>query len=208
MKNVFLIFTALLPMLLLCSCGEKDYSESGSGKPAISTEAETTDTEPVTTTVITEQITTLETTAETETSVEESEEPEEEETGILSQPSDIGLYDVDGGNTNFSFTYGDEVFTAVYSEDNWKIVDSYKIDVSQDMEIICQALININPIHGSDMESYRTAEDMAYEWKQRNIAYAILPEDERRKDSAEDVDLDPKDQGKSLYDFYKEWSGQ
>ena len=99
------------------------------------------------------------------------------------------------------FTYNGESFRAVYTPDNWTIYDSYRVRNSKDMAIICEALSDIHPIHGNDMVSYRTAEDMAYEWLQHNIAYEFLPESSY-KQSAKDVDLDPYDQGKSLEELF------
>ena len=43
---------------------------------------------------------------------------------------------------------------------------------------------------------------MAYEWVQHNLAYEMLPDDSGYKDNAKDVDLNPDDQGKSLYDLF------
>lgn len=132
----------------------------------------------------------------------------EEENGILNSPEDIGLRDIDGANTNFEFTYDKLVFEAIYTYDNWKIVDSYRITNTADMEIICQALIEVNPIHGKDMVSYRTAEDMAYEWDQHNLAYEILTDSSPWRENARDVDLNPDDQGKSILDFYLDRTGK
>ena len=124
--------------------------------------------------------------------------------GILSDPSDINLRDADGNDKNYLFTYDGEDFSVVYTTDNWKIYDSYKINSTEDMTIICEALISVHQIHGSDMESYRTAEDMAYEWLQHNIAYQFLPDESPWKVHAQNVDLDPKDQGKSFSEIYED----
>ena len=118
---------------------------------------------------------------------------------ILSSADEIGLYAAD--DYTFYFTYNGESFKAVYTPDNWTIYDSYRIRNSKDMEIICQALIDIYPIHGADHVSYRTAADMAYEWLQHTIAYEFLPESSY-KNSAKDVDLDPDDQGKTLEELF------
>ena len=72
------------------------------------------------------------------------------------------------------------------------------------MMIICQALSEVHPIHGKDMVSYRTPEDMAYEWQQHNFAYYMLPEESPWKQSVQNVDLDPKDQGKSFSELYED----
>ena len=128
--------------------------------------------------------------------------------GILSDPSDINLRDTDGNGKNYLFTYDGEDFSAVYTTDNWKIYDSYKINNTEDMTIICEALISVHQIHGSYMESYRTAEDMAYEWLQHNIAYQFLSDDSSWKVHAQNVDLDPKDQGKSFSEIYEDRTGK
>lgn len=124
--------------------------------------------------------------------------------GYFSTVQDVGLYEVEGQEQTYAFLYKDETFHAVYSPDNWKIIDSYKITNAGDIEMICQALAEEHPIHGKDMESYRTAEDMAHEWIQHNLAYKLLPADSPLKKSVKDVDIDPADQGKSYYDFYVE----
>ena len=164
---------------------------------------------------VTETVTETETQtepAETETETETVTEPPapeiETDGDLLSSPEDIGLTDIDGGNTNFEFTYAGEVFTAQYTPDNWKIIDSYRIVNTNDMKIICRALIEVNPIHGSDMQSYRTAEDLAYEWTQHNIAYELLPEDSEWKSHAKDVDLNPEDQDKGLYELFLSRTGE
>ena len=117
---------------------------------------------------------------------------------ILHSADDLDLYR-DGDTVRF--TYDGQSFKAVYTPDNWTIYDSYRVRNSKDMEIICEALNDFHPIHGSDMVSYRSAADMAYEWLQHNIAYEFLPESSY-KESAKDVDLDPQDQGKSLEELF------
>lgn len=129
-------------------------------------------------------------------------------TGILTSTEDINLHDIDGAGTNYEFTYNGETYSVVYTTDNWRIYNSYKIQDIGDIAIICQALIDIHPIHGSDMESYRTVEDMAYEWLQHNLAYEFLPDDDPLKSHARDVDLDPKDQNKSFEEIYKDRTGK
>lgn len=123
---------------------------------------------------------------------------------LLTSTADIGLYDMDGGDYHYIFTYGGEEFNAYYIPDNWCILDSYKISNKTDIEIICQALADIHPIHSADMTDWRTPQDMAYEWVQHNIAYSLLPDDSQWKDSAKDVDIDPPDQGKSVYQLFKD----
>ncbi len=128
--------------------------------------------------------------------------------GILSSAADIELTNTDGKGKNYSFKYGDEEFTAVYTTDNWKIRDSYRVLSESDMLIICQTLIDEHPVHGRDMESYRTAEDMAYEWQIHNMAYMFYGDDNELKSHAKDVDFDPKDQGLTMEEFYKSRTGK
>ncbi len=128
--------------------------------------------------------------------------------GILTSAADIELTDVDGTGKNYIFYYDGDEYSAVYTTDNWKIRDSYRINSSSDMEIICQALIEEHPVHGADMVSYRTADDMAYEWLQHNLAYQFLSDDSSWKAKAKDVDLNPADQGLSFDQIYERQTGQ
>ena len=75
------------------------------------------------------------------------------------------------------------------------------------MTLICQALADEHPVHGADLVSYRTAEDMAYEWQQHNITYQLLSDDSPFRNNAKDVDINPADQGKSVYDLYVSRTG-
>ncbi|MBP5434142.1 hypothetical protein [Ruminococcus sp.] len=120
---------------------------------------------------------------------------------LLSSPEDISLHCTDEEAQEYGFLYGGTVFSALYEPDNWHIRDSYLIDDYDDIVIICQALTAVHKVHSADMQSYRTAEDMANEWYQHNIAYSLLPEGSSWKNSARDVDLDAKDQNKNLFDF-------
>ncbi len=131
----------------------------------------------------------------------------DEDDGILTSSADINLHD-DGSGKNYTFTYNGEDFSAIYVEDNWKIIDSYKINSVSDMLYICQALIDEKPVHGRDMQSYRDAEDMAYEWAQHNMAYQILPDGNDMKSHAKDVDFDPQDQNKDFDEIYKDRTGK
>lgn len=121
---------------------------------------------------------------------------------------DLYLQDIDGRKTNYSFIYKGEVFNAVYTKDNWHIVDSYKIKNRKDIAIICKALTDIYPIHGKDMKSYRTIDDLVYEWVQHNLVYEFLPEDSSWKNNVKSVDLDPKDQGRSAKEMYEARTGK
>ena len=113
---------------------------------------------------------------------------------------DINLRAMD--EYNYLFDYNGEPFKATYTYDNWTIYDSYRVKNVHDMTLICQGLIDLYPVHGSDRVSYRSADDMAYEWLQHNYAYELLPES-GFKQMAKDVDFDPDDQGKSLQELYQ-----
>lgn len=139
---------------------------------------------------------------------EEEAAAEPEESGKLSSVEDVGLYAVDETGKNYAFSYNQEEFLARYTPDNWKIVDSYKITDTDDIIMICQALSDVHPVRGRDMESFRTPEDMAFEWLQHNIAYAFLPDDSPWKRSAKDVDLNPTDQGKTFQEMYEDRTGK
>lgn len=125
------------------------------------------------------------------------------ETNMGVKPEKIEVIDTDGQGKNYTFMYENEQLTAIYSKENWQIKDSYKINDLEDITKICQALIDIHPIHGNDMKSYRTAQDMANEWFQHNIAYFALPDGNDWKEHAKHVDLNPEDQGKNLIEMYK-----
>lgn len=127
---------------------------------------------------------------------------------ILKETKEIELKDKDGNKTYYTFIYKKETYQAIYTPDNWKIIDSYKIKNKKDIIIICEKLIEEHPIHGRDLKSYRTSSDMAYEWIQHNIAYEILPEDNKWRQNAKDVDLNPSDQGKTLIEMYEEKTGK
>ena len=130
------------------------------------------------------------------------------EAGTLTSAEDLGLHEVDDTGSNYAFTYAGEEFQARYTEDNWKIIDSYRITNEADITLVCQALIDEHPIHGSDMESFRTAEDMAFEWMQHNYAWKNLPEESAWRQNAKDVDLDPADQGRTLAQMYEARTGR
>ena len=125
-----------------------------------------------------------------------------------SPQKDIVLNDTDDSGENYTFEYDGKRFKARYTYDNWKIFDSYKIINEDDLVRICRVLADTHPVHGSDLSSYRKPEDMAYEWQQHNIAYAVLPKDDPLRDHAKDVDLDPEDQGRSFQEIYEDRTGR
>ena len=123
--------------------------------------------------------------------------------GELSSVDDVVLVPTDDYACGYVFTYGGEEFTAYFDTYSWRVYDSYKITNHSDIVTICQALINVHPVYGADWESWRTAEDMAHEWEQHNLAYRMLPVNSHWRDDAKDVDLDPYDQGKSFSEIYE-----
>ena len=117
---------------------------------------------------------------------------------------EIGLQDTDGNGKEYVFYYNNIEFHARYTPDNWKIIDSFRVTEPEDMVFICQALSDVNPVPSRDWQSYRTADDMAYEWDQHNKIYLVAPKDSYTRERTRNVDLDPEDQGKTYEDLYRE----
>lgn len=132
----------------------------------------------------------------------------DESDALLTSASDLNFTCQDPSSGKYTFSYNGEVFSANFTTDNWKIIDSYKINNEHDMTIICQTLIDEHPIHGADMTSYRTADDMVYEWFQHNLLYEMLPSDSQWIGHAKDVDFDPKDQNRSFEELYEDRTGK
>ncbi len=180
----------------LCACAGQPHAASSSSEQASSSVArqESSSPEP------------SESKPEPEPSQEQQDEQSQQKsTSLLLSPADIGLHPLDWEHDwgqYYAFTYADEQFDVYYEPDNWKVFDSYKISDHDDLVTICTALLDEHPIHGSDLQSYRTAEDMAFEWEQHNLAYRLLPDDSSWKESAQNVDLDPDDQGKTFAEMY------
>ena len=126
---------------------------------------------------------------------------------ILSSVRDVVLERV-GEKEKYEFMYGSEKFKADYEKDGWVVYDSFKIVNHDDIVLICQALIDIHPVYGKDFKSFRTAQDMAFEWEQHNLAYQVLLEGNRWREHAKDVDLDPYDQGMTLSEMYERRTGK
>ena len=122
----------------------------------------------------------------------------------LTSVEQLAIQDTDGSGQRYTFSYDNQTFNAQYTEDNWKIVDSWKIRNTGDMELICGALLDVHSIHSRDGNGIRTAEDMAFEWMQHNFAYEHLPEDHPWRENAKDVDLNPADQGKTFFEIYED----
>ena len=130
------------------------------------------------------------------------------QTGLLNSTADIALTAQDDQGKNYTFTYDNKEYTAIHTTDHWKIKNSYDINIEADMYIICQALIDLHQIHGKDMVSYRTADDMVYEWEVHNLAYAMISDDDPMKSHVRDVDFDPQDQGCSFEEIYYNHTGK
>ena len=124
----------------------------------------------------------------------------DEETKKISKPrlkstDEINLRSAGGGY--YYFTYNGEDYKALYSYNTWTVYNSYKITRKHDIKIICQALSDEHPVPSRDGQSFRTADDMAYEWDQHNKLYLVAPEDSATRERTRNVDLDPEDQGKT-----------
>ena len=138
----------------------------------------------------------------------EDADQESDKEPSLDVVANMNFHELDGKGKNYVFTYNGNDFTAIYTTDNWKVIDSYLIEDEADITAICGVLIAEHPVHGKDMKSYRTADDMAYEWLQHNLAYTLLPEGNRWKVKAKDVDLNPADQGLSFDEIYEQQTGK
>ncbi len=130
------------------------------------------------------------------------------QSGLLTSAEDIALTAQDDQGKNYTFTYDNKEYTAIHTTDHWKIKNSYDINIEADMYIICQALIDLHQIHGKDMVSYRTADDMVYEWEVHNLAYAMISDDDPMKSHVRDVDFDPQDQGCNYEEIYYNHTGK
>lgn len=124
----------------------------------------------------------------------------------LSSIEDLNLEHEGGGS--YTFDYAGEEFEALFDSDTWTIYDSYKIKNAKDILLICRALSDEHPVPSRDRESYRTPEDMAFEWEQHNLAYDQLPEGNYWRESSRNVDLDPDDQGKTFKEIYEDRTGE
>ena len=191
-----LFVCGLLLSVPLGACSFGAETSSAQSDTASETTTASSSVMPQTTTTAQSKTTTAKkTTAKTETN----------KTSLLTSADDIALTET--GEGSYTFTYDGEIYNAYYTPDNWKIVDSYKITDKADMIVICKALSDIYPIHTSDYTGYRTPEDLAYEWEQHNTAYSMLPDSSKWKANTKDVDLDPKDQGKSFLDMARDRLG-
>jgi len=115
-----------------------------------------------------------------------------------------GLYSDDG--INYTFRYNGEEFSLYFKDDTWHVNNSYKITDEADILMICDTLADLHPVPNKDYSGWRTPEDMAFEWEQHNIAYSLMPDRFIFKSNAKHVDINPSDQGKTLYDFYKQYA--
>ena len=130
------------------------------------------------------------------------------DSGVLNSTEDVVLVPTDEYSQGYVFNYDGSEFTAIFNGFSWKVCNSYKITNHNDILMICQALLNEHPVYGSDWESFRTAEDMAFEWEQHNLAYELLPDDSHWREDAKDADLDPDDQGKNFIEMYERRTGK
>ncbi|MBR4530604.1 MAG: hypothetical protein IKO80_10065 [Lachnospiraceae bacterium] len=101
----------------------------------------------------------------------------------------------------YTFSCGDQEYSAVYTKDHWKIIDSCGILSTRDMRVICDALISEHPVHGSDKASFRSAQDMAFEWLQHNQVCELITTENPMYAAVKDVDFDPADQGRTYMEL-------
>ena len=118
----------------------------------------------------------------------------------------------DNGDDSYTFNYGGETFSAVFTPyigGDWKIYDSYKITNRADMVIICEKLLAVNKVEGR-ITPCRTAKDMADEWEIHNRGYSLAKSFSMTSaaERLKDVDMDKKDQGKTFDDFLAEFLGR
>ena len=137
-------------------------------------------------------------------STEEAKEIKEE----IKPITDINLRKKEKDSETYLFEYRKKTYEAIYTPDNWHITNSYQIREQNDIAIICKKLIEIHPIHGKDMKTYRKVEDLVTEWIQHNMIYDLLPDNNKWKNNVKDVDLDPKDQGRSMEELYESRTGK
>ena len=183
------IFCAAV-LLMLTGCTVETLPE----QPVLQSAAETENTIQTETAAETDRVVQTETAAVTTAA------------GLLQTADDICLKETEEQGC-YTFLYDGETYSAVYTPDHWKIIDSYRITNSADIILICTALKAAHPIRSADGNSEREASDMAYEWVQHNLAYQLLSESSPYKENAKDVDLDPADQGKSMYEIYSDRCG-
>ena len=127
---------------------------------------------------------------------------------------EISISQFKNDKNKYKFNYKeDNEYTAEWDEDksSWKVNDSYQIENYDDILKICNALSKEHPVPlGDGTDGYRTPEDMAYEWVQHNIGYQLclsLSFIEKAKsglDNCMHVDINPGDQGKSVWQLIKE----
>ena len=109
---------------------------------------------------------------------------------------------------DYTFTLHGTDFRALYTYNSWRIYDSWKIMNPFDIMHVCTVLSDEHPVPSRDYQSYRTPSDMTYEWVQHNIAYLELPEDNHWRNDARNVDLDPRDQGRTFKEYYQDRTGR
>ena len=157
-----LIITAAA--LLICGCSDSDDTSSSAGISAAADSPAAVTTTTVTT-VPPEQPMNSELPDESETVTTASQTVTSAPTQTTASASsakqdkpltadDLGFKNVDSIGSKYEFTYGGEVFTAIYTPDNWKIIDSYKIEKESDILLVCKILVAEHPVHGKDMISF------------------------------------------------------
>lgn len=194
MKRLIFVFGVMLA--LLCSCS--DMSRKSDSHDPAKRALEESSFGAATTTKETAAVS-EESMPENETTVMADSKEDVADTALFKTAHDLKLSPTDGEwGECYEFRYGEDVFSVIYTENNWKIINSYKIDNAQDMRIICQALIDIHPIPTADGTGERDTDSLVYEWQQHNLAYNMLPQNSKWIENVRDVDLNPNDESKSM----------
>ena len=138
-----------------------------------------------------------------------------------SSAGSIELTPAAGTEKQYTFSYKNNVYTAVYSgtdggkNDNWHIEESYRMTDKADMLAICETLSKEHTVGGC-LTGERTAMDMVNEWELHNKGYnavtmamniPFLLSDEQKtrfrgyQERLKHVDLDTEDQGLTMEEF-------
>ena len=111
-------------------------------------------------------------------------------------------------NINYEAKTGELTINAEWNSDTqtWKIFDSYLITNRKDIYKICEALYSLHKVPTANGSSeYRTIDDMVYEWEEHNKGYLYskkVPFSTLRQmgiEATKDVDINPGDQNKNVY---------
>ncbi|MCR5816797.1 MAG: dockerin type I repeat-containing protein [Ruminococcus sp.] len=111
----------------------------------------------------------------------------------------------------YTLVYKKDTFTVYYKEskktdgstdEDWKIMDSWRIDNYEIMRIICQILMEEHPIHYPNSSKVRSVDSMAIEWVLHNSGYIDYTEkgDTENAERCRHVDINSNDADR--YNFF------